>query len=78
MGSLTPSTKDIKYMQTVESAVKILKEDMPEVILAEELHVIPANTTYWKGWPDSTDPYVAPFVCWDDIYLTLFKLTPTN
>jgi hypothetical protein len=51
---------------------------MPEIILVEELHVIPANTTYWQGWPSKSDPYVAPFPCWDDIYLALFKLTPAQ
>jgi len=62
----------------VEQAVRIYLEDMPDITLAQELWVVTHNTTYWTGWPSSEDPYVAPYPCWDDIYMVMFKLKPTK
>lgn len=78
MEKLPGVNTDTDYINLVEKATKIYLDDLPELVLAEELHVIPANETYWKGWPNSADPYVAPFPCWDDIYLAMFKLQPAK
>ena len=67
---------DPKYMENVTAATKIILEDMPAIVLAAELHVIPGNYTYWKGFPNSDDPYAAPFPCWRDIFLMTMKLQP--
>ncbi len=74
--NITKFSDDPKYVEQVINATKIYLEDMPTIVLAEELHVIPANYTYWKGFPNSEDPYVAPFPCWRDIFLMTLKLQP--
>jgi peptide/nickel transport system substrate-binding protein len=51
---------------------------MPTILLAEELHVIPANYTYWTGYPNADDPYVAPYPCWRDIFLMTLRLQPAQ
>jgi peptide/nickel transport system substrate-binding protein len=78
MKNMIPNRKDPKYMENVIAATKIILEDMPAIILAEELHVIPNNYTYWTGFPNSDDPYVAPFPCWRDIFLMTMKLQPAQ
>lgn len=78
MESMIPKRDDPKYVEQVVAATKIYLEDMPTIVLAEELHVIPGNYTYWKGYPNSDDPYVAPFPPWRDIFLMTLKLRPAS
>ncbi len=78
MESMIPKRDDPKYVEQVVAATKLYLEDMPTIVLAEELHVIPGNYTYWKGYPNSDDPYVAPFPCWRDIFLMTLKLQPAS
>ena len=78
MSIMVPSPDDKQYMELVQQATQMYLDDLPELQLAVELHVIPANSTYWTGWPNADDPYVAPYPCWDDIYLMMFKLKPTS
>ena len=78
MTNMIPNRDDPKYMENVIAATKIYLEDMPTILLAEELHVIPGNYTYWKGFPNSNDPYVAPFPPWRDIFLMTLKLQPNK
>jgi len=78
MQGMIPSMTDPAYMQHVVAATKIYLEDMPTIVLAAELHVIPGNYTYWTGFPNSDDPYTAPFPCWKDIFLMTLKLKPAG
>jgi len=78
MENMIPNKDDPKYMAQVIAATKLYLEEMPTIILADELHVIPGNYTYWKGYPNSDDPYVAPFPCWRDIFLMTLKLQPAQ
>jgi peptide/nickel transport system substrate-binding protein len=78
MKNMIPDRNDPKYMENVIAATKIILEDMPAIVLAAELHVIPANYTYWTGFPNSEDPYTAPFPCWRDIFLMTMKLKPAQ
>ncbi|MFN8619268.1 MAG: ABC transporter substrate-binding protein [Chloroflexota bacterium] len=66
------------YMKLAVQATDIYLRDMPELMLTEELHVVTDNTTYWTGYPNAADPYIAPYPCWEAIYLMMFKLQPTN
>ena len=36
------------------------------------------NTTYWTGYPDAENPYIAPYPCWEAINLMMHELTPTG
>jgi len=76
--AMIPDRENPVYMEQVIKATKIYLEDMPTIVLAEELHVIPANYTYWTGFPNAEDPYVAPFPCWRDIFLMTLKLKPVQ
>lgn len=78
MESMIPSREDPAYVEQVIKATKIYLEDMPTILLAEELHVIPGNYTYWTGFPNADDPYVAPFPCWRDIFLMTLRLKPVS
>ena len=79
MEAIRPSTPDTpKYMELAAQALDIYLRDMPEIMLTEELHVVTLNTTYWKGWPNAADPYVAPYPSWEAFYMAMFKLQPTG
>jgi peptide/nickel transport system substrate-binding protein len=78
MESMIPDRGNPAYVEQVVKATRIFLEDMPSIILAEELHVIPANYTYWTGFPNADDPYVAPYPCWRDIFLLTLKLKPVQ
>jgi peptide/nickel transport system substrate-binding protein len=78
MEAMIPNKDDPAYMEQVIKATSLYLEDMPGIVLAEELHVIPANYTYWTGFPNSDDPYVAPYPCWRDIFLMTLKLKPVQ
>ena len=51
---------------------------MPEIMLDEELWVVTFNSTYWKGWPSSNDPYVAPYPPWEAWNLIIHKIKPAK
>jgi peptide/nickel transport system substrate-binding protein len=70
--------QDSEYMDLTVAAVDIYLRDMPEIMLAEELHVVTFNTTYWAGYPNSDDPYIAPYPCWEAINLMMHRLEPTT
>ncbi|NOG48236.1 MAG: hypothetical protein HND48_01405 [Chloroflexi bacterium] len=57
METMVPSPNDPAYMDLVSQALAIYLRDLPDITLAEELQVIPFNTTYWTGWPSAADPY---------------------
>jgi peptide/nickel transport system substrate-binding protein len=78
MTNMIPDRSNPKYMENVIAATKLYLEDMPAILLAEELHVIPGNRTYWTGFPNEDDPYTAPFPCWRDIFLMTLKLKPAQ
>ena len=59
-------------------AVEIYLQDVPELMLTEELHVVTFNDTYWTGWPSAADPYVAPYPCWEAFNTVLYHLQPTG
>ena len=72
------NTPDSEYMNLAVQAVEIYLRDMPEIMLTEELHVVTYNTTYWTGYPDANNPYVAPYPCWEAINVMMYHLQPTG
>ena len=78
MEANVPSTTDAKYVEMAKQALDRYFDEMPQIILAEELHVIPMNETFWTGWPNEDDPYIAPYPCWQDFTLAAFHLQPTQ
>ena len=69
---------DPDYVAAVETAMDIYMREMPQLIIAEELHVITMNDSYWTGWPNSDDSYIAPYPCWSDFTLAIYRIKPTR
>ena len=69
---------DPTYVDLAAKALDIYLTDMPEIMLAEELHVVVFNETYWKGWPTAEDPYVAPYPPWEAWRLIIHRLQPVQ
>ena len=53
-------------------------EELPEISLAEELHTLVFNSTYWTGYPNAEDPYIAPYLPWAGFQLVILNLEPTQ
>lgn len=66
------------YMQDAVAALDIALRDMPLIHLIEEYHVVTFNSTYWSGWPNAEDPYVAPYTPWEAFSLVIHNLQPTG
>lgn len=69
---------DPTYSDLAAKALDIYLRDMPEIMLTEELHVVIFNNTYWTGWPDAEDPYVAPYPPWEAWRLIVHKIKPAQ
>lgn len=54
-----------QYMNAVTGALNIYLEQMPELMLTDERWVVTVDNKNWTGWPDSANPYVAPYPCWE-------------
>ncbi len=79
MEAMPPGTPDNpKYVELANKALDIYLRDMPEIMLTEELHVVVFNQTYWKGWPNADDPYVAPYPPWEAWRLIVHKIQPVK
>jgi peptide/nickel transport system substrate-binding protein len=78
MEKTAPDPNNPDYVKWVETALDVYLREMPTLIIAEELHVITMNDSYWTGWPTADDPYIAPYPCWSDFTLALYRITPTR
>jgi peptide/nickel transport system substrate-binding protein len=68
-----------QYMDWVVQATDLYLENMPEIILVEELHPVTYDQHYWTGYPTAEDPYIAPYYCcWSATNLMLEHLKPTG
>lgn len=78
MEKTPPDPNNPQYVEWVTTAVETYLRDMPTIVLAEELHVVTMNETYWTGWPTAEDPYIAPYPCWNDFTVALYHIKPTQ
>lgn len=74
----TGKPDDPKYMDLAARALDIYLQEMPEIMLTEELHVVTFNNTYWTGWPSAEDPYVAPYPPWEAWRLIIHRIKPVK
>jgi peptide/nickel transport system substrate-binding protein len=73
------ASQDGPYMDWVVRATEIYLEEMPEIMLTEELHPVTMNLHYWTGYMTAEDPYIAPYYCcWSATNLMLQNLQPTG
>ena len=78
MDGMQPSATDPTYVGLARQATDIFLRDVLEVTLAEERHVVTYNNTYWTGWPNAANPYVAPYSLWAPTLLALLKVQPAG
>jgi len=76
MDSIQPSPTDAHYVELAGQATNIFLRDVLEITLAEERHVVTFNNTYWTGWPNTSDPYAAPYSLWAPFLLSFLKVQP--
>ncbi len=74
MEAIPGETDNMEYVSLANKALDIYLRDMPELMLLEELHVVQFNDAYWTGWPSKTDPYAAPYPCWEAWNLIVHNL----
>jgi peptide/nickel transport system substrate-binding protein len=67
-----------KYMKDAAAALDIALRDLPQIDLLEEFHVVTFNNTYWTGWPNAADSYVAPYTPWEAFNLVIHHLRPAQ
>ena len=75
MDGVLPSVDDPKYMALADAALELFLKDVVEITLAEERHVITFNNTYWTGWANTDNPYVAPYSLWAGFLLEFLNIT---
>jgi peptide/nickel transport system substrate-binding protein len=78
MESMPGSLDNPRYVELANKALDIYLRDMPEIMLLEELHVVVFNETYWTGWPNIDNPYVAPYPCWEAWNLIVHEIQPVQ
>ena len=69
---------DSAYMKDAVAALDIALRDLPQIDLLEEFHVVTFNNTYWTGWPNAENPYVAPYTPWEAFNLVIHNLEATG
>ncbi|MEZ4864809.1 MAG: ABC transporter substrate-binding protein [Caldilineaceae bacterium] len=78
MEAMVGSPNNARYVELSNQALDIYLRDMPELMLLEELHVVIFNETYWTGWPNESDPYVAPYPPWEAWNLIVHNIQPVE
>jgi peptide/nickel transport system substrate-binding protein len=78
MEVMEPSPDDPEYMDLAKQALEIYLDDMPSIQLAEELHAVVFNTTYWEGWPTAANDHMAPYPPWNGFYMIIHNLEPAS
>ena len=78
MESMVGSLDNARYVELANQALDIYLRDMPELMLLEELHVVIFNETYWTGWPNAENPYVAPYPPWEAWYIIVHTIQPAE
>ena len=78
MESMQPSPQNAEYVALVKQATETFARDLPEIALFEEIQTQPFNTTYWTGFPSSTNAYVAQPLPWEGFALVIHRLQPTQ
>jgi peptide/nickel transport system substrate-binding protein len=58
MGKLP--TSDPQFMNLFHQAMEQWVPALPTIPLVQDFVILPVNTTYWTGWPDSKNPYTMP------------------
>lgn len=78
MQAAQPSPADADYVALAERATALFVRDLPEIPLFEEIQTQPFNTTYWTGFPSSSDAYIAQPLPWEGFARVIHRLQPTQ
>jgi peptide/nickel transport system substrate-binding protein len=74
MDQIQPSPTDAQYMDLTSKATNIFLRDVLEISLAEERHVVTFNNTYWTGWANASNAFVAPYSLWGAFLLEFLRI----
>lgn len=72
------SPDDPAIEELYREAFRLYLKDMPAIPVVQTTFVMPFNTHYWKGWPESGNIYAVPFTWWPEFKFVLFNLEPAQ
>ncbi len=61
-----------------EQAMTIWMDELPVIPITQAKKLIPFDTTYWKGWPDSKNNYLHATTWWQSTHKIIHNLQPTG
>jgi peptide/nickel transport system substrate-binding protein len=57
-------------------AMEIWLEELPIIPITQAKKLLPFDSTYWTGWPDSTNNYLHPPTWWQSTHKIIHNLEP--
>lgn len=76
LNAMVSDPENPQYQALVAEALDMYLQEMPEIMLTEELWAVVFNETYWTGWPSADNPYVGPYPGWEQWNLIVHELQP--
>jgi peptide/nickel transport system substrate-binding protein len=72
------SPTDPAIEELYREAYRLYLRDMPGIAVVQTTFVMPFNTHYWTGWPESGNINAVPFTWWPEFKFVLFNLKSTG
>lgn len=69
---------DPRIYDLFEQAMTIWLDELPFIPLVQEKQLVAFDTTYWTGWPTSTNNYLHPPSWWQSTHLIIHQLEPAK
>ena len=74
----TTSPDDPAIEELYREAFRFYLRDLPGIPVVQTTFVMPFNTHYWTGWPESGNITEVPFTWWTEFKFVLFNLKPAS
>jgi peptide/nickel transport system substrate-binding protein len=72
------SPDDPAIEELYREAFRLYLTYLPGIAVVQTTFVMPFNTHYWTGWPESGNIDAVPFTWWPEFKFVLFNLQPTG
>jgi peptide/nickel transport system substrate-binding protein len=72
------SPDDPAIEELYREAFRLYLQNLPGIPVVQTTYVMPFNTHYWTGWPESGNINAVPFTWWPEFKFVLFNLKPTG
>ena len=69
---------DPKIDDLFKQAMTIYYDELPVITVTQAKKLVPADFTYWKNWPTSTNNYMQPFMWWQSAHMMWSQLQPAK